>query len=965
MLEINMNPSGIIWEKEDTVLKTTAGVVHTCKGEKIKGAEAYNLTRVAEAVKKPLSKNFVQLDPGYSNKGFDVCVVKKDNPQESYVSIVTKIFYGAFTVGDYQKIYGMVETGAEAQKRYANHLIDINQPYRYARETEEVKVDTEVRVYPNKKVAVLFRLTYQPDGHSRYFMLKAEKFAEKGWSLFSFDDIKNEEAWFGDKTKYPYVIEISNEDEVQKNALKNTIKSSVVAGAIRHNCDGCDLHLRIMSCVGRNWYRFDKETRQEINKLMGVFSEEEKDCRSMFDSKYTSTGDYWRATEDGISNPIFLDRWTVCHDSAARAKKKKAEKVSELWSTVRWGASVAAGKGRSICWERRKSESGDLIIAAYHDADRSDWETKKVVFVYDVKKKTRQVIAEDNRGNIKTLIPALNQCILDKFEMQPKKRYDSGARDYRFVDEGPEQSIVGGISIKELFAGTNIAWILENEKEFGEDMYYLFKNEQGYWGEAKIQKVQEEIREGGRIGVVALCILATTGNAMLEQLLKSKMFRMYFLALANEAEAGTIFWDTSKKTRNRYDSCAFPYSSKGKNLKEMFGMSLAQLRMADKAIEIVKTGGGVDSSGREKPTKFEYRYPKFGNVAKVLGVERLSSIGAEMFERIIAITKKEFSATYSYWNRADNIFNVVNNRPLLTKYLEHNTPSERLELIERFQNIDEVAIFEDYLGMRENMAKLQEQKPEENIFDDKTYPYKVGKAVKFIRFMPGMKFNKGWYYSETTVKTSGEFVKAIKESYARYATERGSVLLEANEKGIVGAIIKMNPIQHMNFLHDEMSKWYATYRDPSKVEKFKTAARRVKDYEWSDEEGTGLCIIAPKDPSDLREEGGVLHHCVASYVDPIIAGSHNIMFIRRTDMVNEPYYTLDINGSGEVTEIHGYANCNMEDSDVDKAYAETGREVYSKHFDIKGFLSRWAKAMKGKVKKESLRESYGKLEILD
>lgn len=957
MLEINMNPSKIAWEKEDTVLMTPAGVAHTCKGEIVRLGREWTRAELVAQIKKPLSDHFIILKQSYGISGYDVNVVEKEDRAESYVSLVAKKFVNAHSVEDYNKAYGIIPLDENDKKygRYYSKVIDINQPYSGSH-GDGVTVESETRVYPDKRVAVLFKATYPASGHARYFMLRVSHFSGRRWSLIN-DGVKNEDEWFGDKEKFPNVIEILSEDEIHKNAAKNTNRLSMVMKGIGFNDFGDDLKCCMtMDCDNHYGYKFDSKTRDAINDLMGVFTPEEGLCRSIFDDKYEYADGSHRDVGAGITSPIFLDKWTMCRDSAALAEKKKAADLAALWPSIHWGPTSPEG-ARNICWERRTGADGDFIIAAYSD-DHRRWGPTKAAFIYDVRKKTRKVVTNSGpKGAPQSVIPALKNCILQQFNFATGRKWDPESGSYVRV-EGPTQSIVGGISVRELFAGTNVAWIMDNEKEFGDDLFYLFKDTQDWWGECKIHTIQDDIREGGDIGVVALCILATTGNVMLEQLLKSRMFRMYFLALASEAGAEDIFWDVSKKVQNRHDGCPFPYTSKGKNPKEMFGMSLTQLRVADKAIEIVKE----DSRGGE--TRFRYKYPRYGYVADVLGVERLSALDDRLFVDVTEMTKNDKSS--SYWSGYR--INCIHNRDEVMRYLEHNTPKERLAFIKGFASTDEISKFDDYLRMRTRMIELQKSRPTEDIFDDKSYPRRVGKAVKFIRFMPGMRGEPGWYggtYCEGTIDTQEQFIDSIKKKYAAYATEKGSVQLELNEDGhVAGAIIKMNPLQHMNFLHDEMSQWYAMYNDDSKVEEFRAATKRVSEYEWSDDEDTGLCIVGPKDPADLRKEGSVLSHCVASYVNPIIAGSHNIMFIRRADMADEPYYTLDINGAGEVTEVHGYRNCNMEDADVDAAYAETGREVYSKHFNIKKFLHNWAKAMKGKVKEKSLRGTYGKLDII-
>ncbi len=955
-IEINMNPSGVAWEKQDTCLVTGADVAHTCKGEKVRLPLHWTRKNIQDGIEKKLTEDFLTVRTEWWNQGFYVAVVEKEDPEESYISIIGKKFLGCGKIADYEEIYSKEKADSTRSKIFGgvDHVIDIHQPRELV--DRNITVDVEARVYRDSKISLLCCVAYA-DGHKRYFCTSAEKV-----SLFHYneEEIANEERLFN-KTENPLIKEVFDEKDVRKYSMKNTKSTSILCIVFGSGL-GSDLRNRALG-NGKSFYRFDSALRAEINKFMGIDDPEIADIKKSFNDQYEYYKHDWRDTESGITSIPFLDAWTICSFSA-RVMAKKTLDDKSLWSTIHWGE-----ENRSVTWERRTSDETDYIIASYQNK-KSTW-YPRVAFVYNVNKKTRKVLLERKvGGEVKAIIPSLKNAILNNFDFMPTYEYDCDSHDYVKKDDGPVQHIVDDISIKELFAKTNVSWILENEKEFGDDMFYLFADGASwrYSSTPSIRTIQEDIKEGGKIGVVALCILATTGNKMLEQLLKSRMFRLYFLGLKNEAEQDTIFWDTSKKVANRHDNCPFPYTSKGKNLKEMLGMSLNQLRMADKAVEIKEKKKHYYSSGSE--LVFEYEYPRFGGVTKVLGIEKLNALDDKLFKAIIEETKHRVTDDWGSSSMFVRLTDMGSYDGGILDCLEHNTPKQRLEWFQTIKggaDSSGIYVFRDYLRMRKSMKDLQAAKPAEEIFtaeDEKTYPIKPGRAVKFIRFMPGMRVDSGWYSSQS-IDTPDEFVKFIKDKYAKFATEKGSVQLELNEFGhVAGAIVKMNSIQHIAFLHNELSRWFATYGNDERKKEFAEASKRVAGLCWSDDEDTGLCITRPTTPGELRKEGGILSHCVASYVDPIIAGSHNIMFIRRCDMKDEPYYTLDINENGEVVEVHGYMNYNMDESDIDKSYAETGREVYAKHFDIKKFLHNWASAMKGKVKDKSIRNSYGKLDII-
>ena len=70
----------------------------------------------------------------------------------------------------------------------------------------------------------------------------------------------------------------------------------------------------------------------------------------------------------------------------------------------------------------------------------------------------------------------------------------------------------------------------------------------------------------------------------------------------------------------------------------------------------------------------------------------------------------------------------------------------------------------------------------------------------------------------------------------------------------------------------------------------------------------GLTLIPPKTPEEIVHEGHVLHHCVGNYVDSVSEGKRVILFLRKADAPDTPFYTVDISG-GKVTQVRGKNNC--------------------------------------------------------
>ena len=167
----------------------------------------------------------------------------------------------------------------------------------------------------------------------------------------------------------------------------------------------------------------------------------------------------------------------------------------------------------------------------------------------------------------------------------------------------------------------------------------------------------------------------------------------------------------------------------------------------------------------------------------------------------------------------------------------------------------------------------------------------------------------------------------------------------------------MDPKGCLKYLHDEASYWVNLYQDEANAVLFDQAMNRVRPLEWKDEK-SGLEIIAPTKIDDIKNEGAVLSHCVASYVSSILDGVENIMFLRRSDMIDRPFYTVEVLNDGQIRQVHCYRNGDLTEQGQENAHANSGLEVYNKTFDIIGFLLKWAKA-KPTLKSSTIKATYG------
>ena len=85
----------------------------------------------------------------------------------------------------------------------------------------------------------------------------------------------------------------------------------------------------------------------------------------------------------------------------------------------------------------------------------------------------------------------------------------------------------------------------------------------------------------------------------------------------------------------------------------------------------------------------------------------------------------------------------------------------------------------------------------------------------------------------------------------------------------------------------------------------------------------GFTIVPPKTAAEIVEEGHALHHCVGGYVSRVTNKECVILFLRKKEEPDKPFYTIEIR-NGEVQQIRGYDNCDP--SPMVEAYMKLWRK---------------------------------------
>lgn len=113
--------------------------------------------------------------------------------------------------------------------------------------------------------------------------------------------------------------------------------------------------------------------------------------------------------------------------------------------------------------------------------------------------------------------------------------------------------------------------------------------------------------------------------------------------------------------------------------------------------------------------------------------------------------------------------------------------------------------------------------------------------------------------------------------------------------------------RHLKEAHDRTSEMASKRR--AEITDQKIAAEYenlMKQYRMT---RFGLMIVPPRSAAEIVKEGHMLHHCVGCYVSRVANKECVILFLRKKDEPDTPFYTIEIR-NGKVQQIRGENNCD-------------------------------------------------------
>lgn len=279
------------------------------------------------------------------------------------------------------------------------------------------------------------------------------------------------------------------------------------------------------------------------------------------------------------------------------------------------------------------------------------------------------------------------------------------------------------------------------------------------------------------------------------------------------------------------------------------------------------------------------------NFLKYPSIEILEKAG---FEYIVGERANGCKSRAVNW-RAKDLRKILDLKPKEIKEFRELGRYARLYELEKYKDIKKMGykVSFDQLGLLPN--------------------YKMKEKIREIERY--VKLEKALSYLETQEDDCGIYLDYLREcKRLGYDMKNKKVLFPAD----------------LQAAHEETSEKVKIQADSKKKVAFKESTDKIYGRPAYREEK--LLIRAAQSPEELSKESAALHHCVRTYVDCVARGECVILFIRKTESPDKPYFTLELSPDGKIIQCRGDHNC---------AYPE----------DVKEFLERWKKWMKKKERK--------------
>ena len=233
---------------------------------------------------------------------------------------------------------------------------------------------------------------------------------------------------------------------------------------------------------------------------------------------------------------------------------------------------------------------------------------------------------------------------------------------------------------------------------------------------------------------------------------------------------------------------------------------------------------------------------------------------------------------------------------------------------------------------------LQYEKEQNTQWDDKVIQFyeKINFSpddFDFINYM--MSPTKIMNYIKRQIEVTGERAGQIRITWRDYLNMAKEAKMDISKeqfykpKNINEAHGKVIALLNQKDMEKEAAKRLKEYPEINNV------CKELVKYEWSDDM---YAVVAPKSIMDIFLEGTILNHCIHRcdfYFDRICHRESYLMFLRRKNSIDTPWYTLEIEPGGTIRQKR--TTGDNQNKDLDAALP---------------FLKKWQQEIKKRLSEE-------------
>lgn len=289
----------------------------------------------------------------------------------------------------------------------------------------------------------------------------------------------------------------------------------------------------------------------------------------------------------------------------------------------------------------------------------------------------------------------------------------------------------------------------------------------------------------------------------------------------------------------------------------------------------------------EDMTLFFYKYSKYPIV------EKLMKSGFEIIAKYI-VTGCSLERSVNY--KQQDIFKFLGLNRAQIKEIKESEVEFSPSFLRMYKYVKK-----EKLGW--DMSRIKEKK------------YRVETLNKIKKFAG---INKTLAYFEKQDKGKGSHI-TMYTTWFDYLNDCEKLELNLSDQSILfpKSLYKahQNTIKQIKYVEDKALN--------EKIEKLAPKREKLK-YEYN-----GLIIRPALDSAELIFEGRTLKHCVGGYAINYAENKTNILFIRKENEIEIPYFTVEVSSKGEVIQVRGNKNCSP-DEDVEKFMEKYKKEVLEK-----------------------------------